>query len=35
MNSLYGYQLRKDKKESFECKSQQWMEKEFDGIVLD
>ena len=35
MNSLYGVQIRKDFDQSFECKSQHWMETEYDENVLD
>ena len=35
MNSLYGFQIRKDKNESYKCKSQLWMETEHDDNVLD
>ena len=35
MNSLYGEQIRKDIEEKFACKSQMWMETEYDEIVKD
>ena len=35
MNSLYGVQTRKDIDQSFKCKSQHWMETEYDENVLD
>ena len=35
MNSLYGVQIRKDTDQSYKCKSQQWMETEYDDNVLD
>ena len=35
MNSLYGVQIRKDIDQSYKCKSQQWMETEYDENVLD
>ena len=35
MNSLYGVQIRKDNNESNKCKSQHWMETEYDEIVSD
>ena len=35
MNSLYGVQTRKDINESYHCKSETWMETEFDENVLD
>ena len=35
MNSLYGVQIRRDINESYSCKSQHWMETEFDENVLD
>ena len=35
MNSLYGVQIRKDINETYYCKSQHWMETEFDENVLD
>ena len=35
MNSLYGVQLRRDIRESYYCKSEIWMETEFDENVLD
>ena len=34
MNSLYGVQMRRDINESYECKSQHWMETEYDDKVL-
>ena len=33
--SLYGVQLRKDIDHSYRCKSQHWMEAEYDEKVLD
>ena len=35
MNGLYGIQIRKDNNEFCKCKSQYWMETEYDYIVLD
>ena len=35
MNSLYGVQIRKDIDQSYKCKSQHWMETEYDENVLD
>ena len=35
MNSLYGVQIRKDIDQSYKCKSQPWMETEYDDNVLD
>ena len=35
MNSLYGVQIRRDIKESYYCKSENWMKTEFDENVLD
>ena len=35
MNSLYGVQKRKDIDQSYKCKSQHWMETEYDENVLD
>ena len=35
MNSLYGVQIRKDINESFSCKSENWMNTEFDENILD
>ena len=35
MNSLYGVQIPKDIDQSYKCKSQHWMETEYDGYVLD
>ena len=35
MNSLYGVQVRKDIDQSYKCKSQHWMESEYDENVLD
>ena len=35
MNCLFGYQIRKDINENFKCKSQHWLETEYDGNVLD
>ena len=35
MNSLYGVQIRKDIDQSYICKSQHWMETEYDENVLD
>ena len=35
MNSLYGVQIRKDINQSYNCKSQHWMEMEYDENVLD
>ena len=35
MNSLYGVQIRKDIDQSYKCKTQHWMETEYDGNVLE
>ena len=35
MDGLYGVQIRRDIDEFFKCKSQHWMETEFDDNVLD
>ena len=35
MHSLYGVQIRKDIDQSYKCKSQHWMETEYDENVLD
>ena len=35
LNSLYGVQIRKDIDQSYKCKSQHWMETEYDENVLD
>ena len=35
MNSLHGVQIRRVINESYSCKSQHWMETEFDENVLD
>ena len=35
MNSLYGVQIRKKSNQSYKCKSQPWMETEYDENVLD
>ena len=35
MNSLYGAQIRKDISKSFCCKSEHWMQTEYDENVLD
>ena len=35
MNSLYEFQIRRDINESYYCKSEKWMETEFDEVVLD
>ena len=35
MNGLYGVQIRKDIDQSYKCKSQRWMETEYDENVLD
>ena len=35
LNSLYGVQIRRDIDESYRCKSQHWMETEYDDNVLD
>ena len=35
MISLYGVQIRKDVDQSYKCKSQHWMETEYDQNVLD
>ena len=35
MNALYGRQVRKDNNEFYKCKSQHWMETEYDDNVLE
>ena len=35
MNSLYGEQIRKDIEESYQCKSEMWMQTEYDERNLD
>ena len=35
INSLYGVQIRKDIDQSHKCKSQHWMETEYDENVSD
>ena len=35
MTSLYGVQVRKDIDQYYKCKSEQWMQTEFDENVLD
>ena len=35
MNSLYGVHIRKDIDQSYKCKTQHWMETEYDENVLD
>ena len=35
MNSLCGEQIRKDIEESYQCKSEMWMQTEYDELVLD
>ena len=35
MNSLYGVQIRRDIDQYYKCKSQRWMETEYDENVLD
>ena len=35
VNSLYGVQIGKDIDQFYKCKSQHWMETEYDGNVLD
>ena len=35
MTSLYGVQIRRDIDQSYKCKSQHWMETEYDDNVLD
>ena len=35
MNSLYGEQMRRDIEESYQCKSENWMQTEYDERVLD
>ena len=35
MNSLYGEFLRKDILESYQCKSEMWIQTEYDERVLD
>ena len=34
MDSLYGFQIRRDINESYYCKSETWMKTEFDENVL-
>ena len=33
-NSLYGVHIREDSSEFFKCKSEQWMQSEYDDNVL-
>ena len=35
MKNLFGVQIRRDIDESYRCKSQHWMETEYDNNVLD
>ena len=35
MNSLYGVQNRKDNIESYKCKFEYWMRRDYDDNVLD
>ena len=35
LNGLYGVQIRRAIDQSYKCKSQHWMETEYDNIVLD
>ena len=35
MNGLYGVQIRKDVDQSYKCKSEHWMQTEYDENVLD
>ena len=35
MNSLYGVQIRKDVDDFYKCKSEFWMQTEYDETVLD
>ena len=35
MNNLSGNQIRKDITESYKCKSEHWMQTEYDDNVLD
>ena len=35
MNSLYGEPIRKDIEGNYQCKSEHWMQTEYDGRVLD
>ena len=35
MNNLYGVQMRRDIDQSYKCKSQHWIETEYDDKVLD
>ena len=35
LNSLYGVQIRRDIDQSYKCKSQHWVETEYDDNVLD
>ena len=35
MKSLYGVQIRKDIIELYECKSENWMQTEYDDNILD
>ena len=35
MNTLYGGQIRRNFDDSYKCKPQHWMEKEYDDNVLE
>ena len=35
LNSPYGIQIRKEINESYKCKSEHWMQTEYDDNVLD
>ena len=35
LNFLYGEQIRKDTEENYQCKSEMWMQTEYDEQVLD
>ena len=34
MNSLYGVQIRRDRDEFYKCKSEHWLQTEYDENVL-
>ena len=35
MDSFYGVQIRRDNNDSYKCKSELWMQIEYEEIVLD